>query len=127
VCYEFERVFGERSREINTLAEAAHTPAEDETDESCAVCREGFGAAWGAFLGEYTLNLGPEIVVWEWEMERGTLVFVADTRGEGANAESIHRYSLDASRQMPYCSECSDEASSDRGLPPRTHITVFSS
>lgn len=91
------------------------------------MCGEGSGAALGAFLGEYTLDLGPEIVVWEWELERRTLVFVADTRGEDADAESCERYSLDAGARLPYCLMCTDEATSDRGLPPTTRIAVFSS
>jgi hypothetical protein len=127
VWYGFEREFEERSREIKTLAQVAIEPASGEADEPCTVCGTGSGVALGAFLGEYTLDLGPEILVWEWELERRTLVFIADTRGEEASAESYSRYSLDASDRMPYCSTCTDEATSDRGLPPRTRITVFSS
>jgi hypothetical protein len=122
-----EREFEERSRDIETLARASVAPVDGKTDEACAVCGEGSGLRWGAFLGGYTLNLGPEILVWEWEMERGSMVFVADTRGKDADAEISVRYSLDADRRIPYCSMCADEATSDRGLPPGTRVTAFSS
>jgi hypothetical protein len=125
VCYRFERKFGERSQEINAVAEAGVMLADSKTDEACTVCGEGSGALWGKFLGEYTLDLGPEIVVWVWAMERGAMLFVADSNYVGT--KSRRRYSLDAAPQLPYCSTCTDEITSDRGLPPGTHITVFSS
>lgn len=88
----------------------------------CAVCGEGVGAALGRFLGEYQVHVDLGAEAWEWEFERGRLLFVAGYR---TLAESSLRNSLDAPRQVPYCSDCAAETADERGLPHGVSITVY--
>jgi hypothetical protein len=110
---------------VSVAAYAGEMPVDGEDDQECCIC--GAGSTGRVFLGEYLLSVGPEIVAWEWELEGGRMVFVADTREGGAAVEGGPIIALDTLYRTPYCLECADEATSDRGLPPNTRVAVFAS
>jgi hypothetical protein len=104
------------------MVEAGSAPADGEVGQSCCVCGKGSGAARGRFLGEYQVYVGLGAEAWEWEYERGRLLFIAGYR---TLAESSLRNSLDAPERLPYCSPCAAETADDRGLPFGVAITVY--
>lgn len=116
-----DNVRGTESRKVGTATDADVQASVVETAQ-CAVCGERAGAKLGRFLGEYQVHVDLGAEAWEWEFERGRLLFIAGYR---TLAESSFRNSLDAPERLPYCSDCAAETADDRGLHPGVTITVY--